>query len=345
MDVRKAALLVGALIIAIAAALMARSMFGAGAGSGTAPVAAAKADEGPYVLVATKPLPVGTILDADSFRFQPWPKELVENAYYIRNQIDPKTLQGAVVRTAISAGQPVTRGALIQPGERGFLAAALTPGMRAVTVPVSLQNSVAGFIFPGDRVDLLITQSIEGSNGDRPLRVSETIVRNLRVLATDQRTNALDADGKPVIEKYSNVTLEVTPKLAEKIAVAQAVGSLSLALRSITDSAQDIDTAVANGDIRLPQGMSASQEQQALARLASRPDGSRITYSTGADVLHFERSTLPQSTALPAPAPQIFGGGSAGGGAGGAPGAPRPTGPVVRVARGTTVTAVELGAK
>jgi hypothetical protein len=111
--------------------------------------------DGPQVLVATKALPVGTIIEADSFRFQPWPKDLIETAYYLQGKADPQSLQGAVVRNAITAGQPVTQGALIKPGERGFLAAALGPGMRAVTVPVNMQSSVAGFIFPGDRVDVL----------------------------------------------------------------------------------------------------------------------------------------------------------------------------------------------
>lgn len=345
MDVRKAVLLAGALIVAIVAALMARSMFSAGNRPGATPIAAAKAEEGPFVLVATKALPVGTILDAESFRFQPWPKELMQDAYYLKGAIDPRTLQGTVVRNAITAGQPLTRGALIKPGERGFLAAALTPGMRAVTVPVSMKTSVSGFIFPGDRVDLLVTHNIDGADGERPLRVTETMVRNVRVLATDQRTSAMDDNGKPVLEKYSNVTLEVTPKLAEKIAVAQTVGDLSLSLRSIVDSAQDIDAAVADGDIRLPKGMSPAAEQQALARLASRPDDRRSTFSTGADVSRFERSSMPPArsqsvhsqgaaaaTGLPTPVPA----GSV---------VVRPRGPVVRVARGTNVDAVELGTK
>ena len=83
--------------------------------------------------------------------------------------------------------QPVTRGALIRPGERGFLAAALAPGMRAVTVAVSATSGVAGFVFPGDRVDIVLTQEVEGGGDGAALRVSETIIRNIRVLAVDQR--------------------------------------------------------------------------------------------------------------------------------------------------------------
>src|SRR5690606_29457897 len=146
--------------------------------------------------------------------------------------------------------QPVTQGSLIQPGDRGFLAAALAPGMRAVTVPVSVQSSVAGFIFPGDRVDLMLTQSVPGGGDGAPLKVAETILRNLRVLATDQRTNALGEDGQPVVRTYSNVTLKVSPTMAEKISVAQTVGAISLSLRSIADSTQQLEEALASGDIK-----------------------------------------------------------------------------------------------
>ncbi|HKX23142.1 MAG TPA: Flp pilus assembly protein CpaB, partial [Rhizorhapis sp.] len=209
MDAKKIILLAGALIIAIATAFMARSMFG---NSGAPQATAANmqpAQDGPQVLVATRALPVGTIIEPDSFRFQPWPKELVEQAYFLKGETDPASLAGTVVRNAITAGQPLTQGSLVKPGDRGFLAAALGPGMRAVTVPVSAQSSVAGFVFPGDRVDLVLTQSVAGGGDGEALKVSETIMRNLRVLATDQRTNAVGEDGKQQVVTYSNVTLEV----------------------------------------------------------------------------------------------------------------------------------------
>ncbi|MGZ8998534.1 MAG: Flp pilus assembly protein CpaB, partial [Allosphingosinicella sp.] len=191
MDFKKIALLVGALIIAGVTAVMAKNMF---SGS-TAPqaVAGPAVPVGPQVLVATRTLPVGTIINAEAFRYQPWPDGLVQSAYYVRGSegaVEPASLIGTVVRNEISAGQPVTRGALIRPGERGFLAAALGPGMRAVTVGVSVTSGVAGFVFPGDRVDLVLTQEVEGGGDGSPLRVSETIIRNIRVLAVDQRLDA-----------------------------------------------------------------------------------------------------------------------------------------------------------
>ena len=323
MDVKKAALLAGALVIAIAAALMARSMFNGGGNAPASPQATAaaipqQALDGPQVLVATKALPVGTIIEADSFRFQPWPKDLIETAYYLQGKADPQTLQGAVVRNAITAGQPVTQGALIKPGERGFLAAALGPGMRAVTVPVNMQSSVAGFIFPGDRVDVLVTQTVSGEDPANPLRVSETIVRNLRDLATDQRTNALDDTGKPDVRIFTNVTLEVTPRIAEKIAVSQTMGQISLTLRALADTKQDLDAAIANGNVALPNSNDPTAEKRALTSIASRPEDGRFGYSTGGDVSRFARRSMPPRKMVP----QV--------------------GALVRVARGTTVEQVEI---
>src|SRR4029453_2276891 len=105
----------------------------------------------------------------------------------------------------------------VGPNDRGFLAAALSPGMRAITVPVSATTGVAGFVFPGDRVDMVLTQEVEGGGDGPALKVSETIVRNLRVLATDQRIDSKDEEGKTVVKTFATVTLEVTPRIGEKI--------------------------------------------------------------------------------------------------------------------------------
>lgn len=291
---------------------------------------------GPEVLVATKALPVGTILDATSLKYQPWPKELVENAYYIKKGgFDPRSLMGTVVRNAITAGQPITQGALVKPGDRGFLAAALGPGMRAVTVPVQTQTSVAGFVFPGDRIDLILTQTVPGGGDGPPLKAAETIMRNLRVLATDQRTdNGVGEDGKAVVRTFSNVTIEATPKIAEQIAVAQTLGSLSLSLRSIADNSSELEQAIASGDVSMPDDPKA--EKAMLTRIASTPATGGGTMVTGADVSRFQRSTVPGK-----PADTSGSGGAPGTGT--FPGAG--TGPVIRVARGNAVTDVALGGK
>jgi pilus assembly protein CpaB len=338
MDVKKLALLIGALIIAAVTAVMAKNMF-TGA---SAPQAAAKqvAPVGPEILVATRPLPVGTIIDAEAFRYQPWPQGLVQEAYYVRGATpgaDPQSLIGTVVRTEVSAGQPVTRGALIRPGERGFLAAALGPGMRAVTVAVSTTSGVAGFVFPGDRVDIVLTQEVTGGEGSGPpLRVSETVIRNIRVLAVDQRINARDAEGNQVVRSTSTVTFEATPKLAEKIAVAQTLGQLSLSLRSLADNSAELERAIASGEVQVPQSDDPNAERRMLLAIASQPADTNTTYTVGGDVSRFQRSSIPSRQSNNAAA--------AGGNA--SAGVPaQPVGPVVRIARGNNVTLVPVGAR
>jgi pilus assembly protein CpaB len=343
MNVKKLALLVGALAIAVITAVMAKNMF---AGAGASQAAAAPAvPVGPKVLVARKPLPVGTIIDAEALTYQPWPKELMQSAYYIEGAPDgdPKKLLGTVVRYAITAGQPVTRGSLVGPQDRGFLAAALGPGMRAVTVPVSAVTSVAGFVFPGDHVDLMLTQQVSGGGDGAPLKVTETIIRNLRVLATDQRVTSTDEEGKTLVKTFSNVTLEVTPRMAEKISVAQNLGSLSLSLRSIADNGADLERAVAAGDVKIPANANPAQERQMLLAMSNRPNDSNTTFSTGGDVSRFQRSTVPgkrqDNAEMVAKAMGNFGKGL------GQAVSAAPVGPVVRVARGNNITVVPVGAR
>jgi len=343
MDVKKLALLVGALVIAVVTAVMAKNMF---AGAGAQQAAAAPVPVGPKVLVAKKAMPVGTIIDADSFTFQPWPKELMQSAYYVDGQPDgdPKKLLGTVVRFPITAGQPVTRGSLVGPQDRGFLAAALGAGMRAITVPVNVSSGVAGFVFPGDHIDLVLTQQVEGGGDGPALKVSETIIRNLRVLATDQRITDKDDDGKTSVKVFANVTLEVTPRIAEKVAVAQSLGSLSLSLRSIADNTAEIDRAVASGNLKVPAGTSPDQEKQMLMAMANRPVDTNTTYSTGGDVSRFQRRSVParpqDKSAVLAKAMNSFGKGL-----GQAINGQAGDGPVVRVARGNNVTVVPVGAR
>ncbi|SDA11276.1 Flp pilus assembly protein CpaB [Sphingomonas sp. NFR15] len=332
MDSRKILLLASALVVAAVTAFLARSLIVGAPTPQAAAIATAAPVSGPEVLVATRALPVGTILDATALKYQPWPKELVENAYFIRQgNFDAKSLQGTVVRNPITAGQPITQGALVKPGDRGFLAAALGPGMRAVTVPVSQQSSVAGFVFPGDRIDLVLTQNVVGGGDGPPLKVAETVMRNLRVLATDQRTdNSVDETGKTQVRSFSMVTLEATPKLAEQIAVVQTLGQLSLSLRSLADNPSELEQAIASGAVNVPDGNDPKAEKAMIAKVAAQPSAGSLSYETGADVSRFQRRTVPGKP-VEATAP------------GGAVALAK--GPVVRIARGNTVTDVAVGGK
>lgn len=331
MDRKKLVLLLGALVIAIGTALAARSML---AGSPAPEVEAAPVPQGPKVLVAQRALPTGTIITADAMSFQQWPEELVQDAYFIDGESDINKLLGTVVRHPITAGEPVTQGSLVSPGDRGFLAAALGPGMRAVTVPVSAKTGVAGFVFPGDRVDLVLTQTVNGDDGPS-LRAAETVLRNLRVLATDQSTEQTTTeDGKTVVRAFRTVTLEVTPKIAEKVAVAQTIGTLSLALRSIADNQVELERAIASGDVVIPDDATPEEEENLIRSAMSRPIDKGATFSTGGDVSRFQRRSMPVTNG---------GGGSATSGGGAPVYAAANAGPTVRVTRGKQTTAVPVG--
>ena len=352
MDVRKIILLVGALIIAGVTAFAAKNMF-SGASAPVA-VAAVQPQTGPEVLVATRSLPVGTIIDAEALRYQVWPAGLVQPAYYIRGSegADPADLIGTVVRSEVTAGQPVTQGALVRPGERGFLAAALGPGMRAITVGVSATSGVAGFVFPGDRVDIVLTQEVAGEGEGGSLRVSETIIRNIRVLATDQRISARDEAGNQVAAPIATVTFEATPRIAEKIAVAQTIGQLSLSLRSLADNNAELERAIAAGEVQVPQSDDPTAERRMLLAIANQPVDTNSTYTVGGDVSRFSRRTMPRRSAPQAQAMQSMPSAPvyveprrASGGSGGSDSPARPAGPTVNVARGNSITVVPVGSR
>ena len=346
MDKKKLVLLVVALLVAVGTAFAARTLF-VGASTPQAD-AATQVPLGPKVLVAQRALPTGTIITADSISFQEWPAEMVKDAYFIDGEADMSKLLGTVVRFPVTAGQPVTQGSLVAPGDRGFLAAALGPGMRAVTIPVSAKTGVGGFVFPGDRVDLVLTQAVKGREG-LPLKSAETIISNLRVLATDQSTETETVEGKTVVTEFSTVTLEVTPRIAEKVAVAQTIGTLSLSLRSLADNQSELERVMASGEIKVPEGASKEEEELLISQAMNRPVDASTSYVTGGDVSRFQRSTVPSqqeatrviqqaanAVASRAGMPQVQAAPIAA-----AP--PRPQGPVVRVTRGKTTSEVEVG--
>ena len=337
MDRKKLVLLMGALIVAVGTALIARSMFAGAAAAPQAQAAAPVAPKGPRILVAKRALPVGTIITADSISYQLWPEDLVQDAYFLDGEADIEKLLGTVVRHPITAGEPVTQGSLVSPGDRGFLAAALAPGMRAITVSADAKSGVAGFVFPGDRVDMMLTQEIDGDEGTS-LHATETILRNLRVLATDQSTTTeTGEDGKTVVKEYRTVTLEVTPRIAEKIAVAQTLGTIGLSLRSIADNQTDLERAVASGDVVVPDNATPEEEERLIKAAMARPDDTRGSFVTGGDVSRYQRTSVPpKRTSSQGPAMESSGPVASGG-------ASVPSGPVVRVTRGKETEAVAVG--
>jgi pilus assembly protein CpaB len=141
-------------------------------------------------------------------------------------------LAGAMVRRSFDAGDIVRMSDVMRPGDHGFLAAVLGPGMVAVSVGVDAVSGAAGLIWPGDRVDLILTQTIGDATVPIGRRVAaETVLQDVRVIAIDQQLMQGVAPDSPE-GKGRTVTMEVTPAQAERVAVAVRIGALSLAVRS-----------------------------------------------------------------------------------------------------------------
>ena len=194
-----------------------------------------------HILVAQGDLAVGQFITESDVSWEPWPDAAISPHHAVEGQVDLESFFGAVARDRVSAGQPISMGDIVRPGERGFLAAVLGPGMRAVTVPINSRSGIAGFIYPGDRVDLILTHRYSpASEGvdtfDRvdQRTVSETVLIDLRVLAIDQTLS--DFEGQAQVGSLA--TLEVTPQQVEMINVLLELGSLSLSLRSLADPDQ-----------------------------------------------------------------------------------------------------------
>jgi pilus assembly protein CpaB len=203
------------------------------------------------ILVAAAPLLVGTLIRGEDVEWRNWEGELPPHAIEQRpagpGTRDPLAdVTGAVVRRALDRGQPVVSDVIAKPGDRGFLAAVLDPGMRALSVAVNLASGTTGLIYPGDRVDVILTQIFK--EGDAPAgrrSAGETVAHNLRVLAIDQQIQPARAEPTLDARGVRTVTLEVTPRQSEQIAVAADLGKLSLTLRSLVSGTDEATGAAA----------------------------------------------------------------------------------------------------
>lgn len=193
------------------------------------------------VLVAKTDMPAGTFIKSELVRWQAWPEDGVHDSHIVKvsaedrdkDYEDPvKALDGAVVRVPLKAGEPLTDARVVHPGERGFLSAVLEPGFRAVSIPVDATTGIAGFVFPGDWVDILMTMKLrdERQEAKQQRYFSQTVLSRIRVLAIDQHVDK--EDGAVAVAKTA--TVEVTPKEAERVAIALEMGRLAMSLNSLS---------------------------------------------------------------------------------------------------------------
>lgn len=245
MSVARIAVLILAVLAAAAAAWLASSFVSTDVQQVQAPEPQIVTDE---VLVAARDLQVGAKVTPGDMRWQTWPTEALASGYVVKDQTPDAMIgmQGALVRSAMMQGEPITSGKVIDTTSAGFMAARLGKGMRAVSVSISPETGAGGFILPGDRVDVIVTHESRNDTGRDSIVVSDTVLANVRVLAIDQAFGETNDDTGEKIAVGKTATLELTPKQAETLARSQAMGDLWLSLRSLEDTATGgpVDTGV-----------------------------------------------------------------------------------------------------
>lgn len=186
------------------------------------------------VLVARRDISLGEITNDGLFRWQKWPKKGVTPSFVTRksNDRELKKLYSAIVRAPILANEPITKDKLVAAGQGGVLAAILPKGMRAISTRIKEETSVGRLILPNDHVDVILIQRERGKNGKEEF-ISDTLFENVRVLALGQQLES--KDGKKTAGAANTATLELTPLQAEQLALANSMGDITLALRSVAD--------------------------------------------------------------------------------------------------------------
>ncbi len=229
-------------------------------------------------LVAARPVPAGTLTRAEDFTAKTGPSAQLPAGAVIDTPESRAALRGSLVRHYLDAGAPLLQGDLLHPRDRGFLAAVLAPGTRAVSIGVNPVSGVAGLIWPGDHVDVILTQEL-GQAAGRAARLvtSETVLADVQVIAVDHQDIA---QGTPVAGSSAGhlagtITIQATSAEAEKVAVATQLGHLSFAVRS------GDDVPPGGSDVRA--SMTGTEVSPELARASAAAAGTRVQVIEGGE--------------------------------------------------------------
>src|SRR6202521_2032062 len=189
------------------------------------------------ILVAKADITMGQVVSSQDIQWQIWPAAAA-SPNFVRKTDRPEAIQqlsGAIARTPFVVGEPIREAKLIKANGSGFLAAMLPSGMRAVSTEISPETGAGGFILPNDHVDVILSRRDRESEKRTGVEAhtTETILTNVRILAIDQAIEEKNGQ-KVVVGKVA--TLELTPRQVEMLALSRQLGTLSLALRSLTDA-------------------------------------------------------------------------------------------------------------
>jgi pilus assembly protein CpaB len=236
MSMTRILILVAALGAAGLAAFLARGLVG-----GQTQATATPTMETTEIVVASKAIEVGSKIMPGDLKWQGWPKSALDQSFITRearpNALDDAA-EGSVARVPLVTGEPVTEQKVIKADGAGFLAAVLTPGMRAVSVKLSAERGAGGFILPNDRVDVVMTRKLGTDETGVQAYRAATVLRDVRVLAIDQ-TSQEEGESKSIVGKTA--TLELNGQQAEILALAEAMGDLTLSLRSLARPDQAVE--------------------------------------------------------------------------------------------------------
>ncbi|MGL6044782.1 MAG: Flp pilus assembly protein CpaB [Sandaracinobacteroides sp.] len=285
----KPRLLLVASVLAIGLAAGFHFAFGAGREAPAAASTGKPALAVPGVITVSGALPPGHILRPDDLVRVSWANGQPPASAIIAGTADARALAGAVTRRAFAPGELIVMGSVIRQGERGFLAALVTPGNRAIAVSVEAATAAGGLIWPGDRVDIILTQEIREDGVPLAQQVvSETILSNVRILSTDQKLEsagdaAQSVEGKVEARRIpTTITVEVTPPDAERVTVAATLGRLHLTLRGVAAGeapalpaavtwAGSVSPALTSVRPRQPAGLSATPTPSSPAPAGPTP--------------------------------------------------------------------------
>lgn len=211
------------------------------------------------VLVAANDLPLGHRIAPSDLTWLAWPEEGVDERFMTEETSPEATTEiaGAIVRMPMFSGEPILDQKIISVGERGIMAAVLNEGMRAVAVEISVETAAGGFILPNDRVDVILSYTIEVTEGDviveRP--ATRTILQNVRILAIDQTYREIEGEDVVV---GTTATLELRPEHAEILMLGTQMGDISLTLRGVSDVAASGMEVIATSDIESAKDISGT---------------------------------------------------------------------------------------
>nr|WP_292446029.1 Flp pilus assembly protein CpaB [Mesorhizobium sp.] len=262
------------------------------------------------VVVAAMPLKFGDTLSADKLREIPWPAGAIPAGAF-KTTKDALAGNGArQALQAISANEPVLATKITGAGQRATLSAVLGEGMKAVSIRVNDVLGVAGFVFPGDRVDVLLTRTTRGDDGADKSFV-DVLLQSMKVLAVDQVAD--ESKDNPTVVK--SVTLEASTKDAQKLTLAAGAGQLSLALRQAAASKGETTERVTLSDLigETPADVAARQaelDKQAAAEAAAaaerkRADDKIAGLTQAVDRVGSQIDQLSKVKPAPAPAPAV----------------------------------------